>query len=132
MRQNKPLILGHNYGFCRHCNTTHELPASEEAIETARSLIPRVRSALDGEKGCMIGVLIGHDSKGRRTTLMAYSGTKQLAGLEIGWAPPTRLVDATSQEEADTFEKLNELSAQIKALRWPEILDQLAAAKSHF
>ncbi len=132
MRQKGTLILGHNHGYCRVCKKTHELPASDEAIALARALIPCVREALDGDKGCMIGVLIGQDSRGRKAALKAYSGTKQLTGLEIGWAPPTRAVDATLREEADTFEKLNELSAQIKALRWPDILAQLDAAKAQF
>ena len=118
--------------YCATCECFHELPTSKEALQAAHALIPAVRNALDASKGCMVGVLVCRDHGGRIVHLRAYSGTKELPGLAFGWAPPTRLVAETLTEEGDTFEKLNALSAEIKALGWQQVLSDLEAAQSEF
>ncbi len=116
-------------GHCERCGVTHALPATEAALREARARMTAVRRALTEEKGRMLGVLLGRDHLEREVILKAYSGTTPLEGLELGWAPTTRRVEATQDEEADTFVELNALSAQIEALEFPRFQAELAQAK---
>jgi len=116
-------------GHCETCGLVHALPATEAALAEARRRIGPLRQALTEDKGRMLGVLLGHDHLQREVVLKAYSGTTPLDGLELGWAPTTRRVEATQTEEADTFVQLNALSAQIEALEFPRFQARLAEAK---
>lgn len=102
-------------GFCKPCGTVHGIPTTDEALREAQIRRPALEAALGSEKGRMLGVLIGEDSTGKRGILQAYSGTTILPGLEVGWAPPTRNVEVTQDQEKETFRELNQLSGQIES-----------------
>lgn len=119
-------------GYCRVCQTTHTLAISERAKAEVLKCAPLVRDALNTRLGRMVGVLIAEDDAGREVVLRAYSGTRMLPGLELGWAPPTRRIEATQAEEDDTFEVLNSLSQTIENLGWRRVVAEFKAAKATF
>lgn len=120
-------------GYCQHCEEIHGLACTAEATSAARALIPAVTRELGSQKGRMVGVLLCRDHHGREVILKAYSGTTLLNNLEVGWAPTTRPVHLTEKEEADTFLKLNSLTAAIEEFpveshqeAWEEARENLA------
>ncbi len=119
-------------GYCQRCQEAHLVPTSEKAKSEVVARMDVVRDALNTRLGRMVGVLIAHDDAGREVVLQAYSGTKCLPGLEIGWAGPTRRIEATQTEEDDTFDVLNALSQSIESLGWRDAVAGLKDAKRTF
>ncbi|MBT9555078.1 MAG: hypothetical protein IV100_03565 [Myxococcales bacterium] len=103
-------------GHCLDCGRLHELSEAGESREAVSALLSRLAAAKVDPSPKVIGALVGRDTTGERTELVAISGFAW-PNVPIAFAPGLRDHTLTAEAEAETLRRIAELDAALASVR---------------